>query len=225
MKLTKKEMAKMIDHTLLKAVGTPDEVTQLCREALEYGFASVCVNPYYVPLAGKLLKGSEVLVCTVIGFPLGATSTAAKAFEAEEAVRAGAKEVDMVVNIGLLKAGRQEEVLKDIRAVVEAATAVDKDAVVKVIIETCYLTDEEKIMACKLSQEAGAHFVKTSTGFGTGGATVEDIALMRKTVGPQMGIKASGGIKNAVQALAMIEAGATRIGASAGIGIVSELEE
>lgn len=225
MKLTKNEMAKMIDHTLLKAVGTPDEVTQLCREALEYGFASVCVNPYHVPLAKQLLEGSDVLVCTVIGFPLGATSTAAKAFEAEEAVRAGAREVDMVINIGLLKAGRQDEVLKDIRSVVEAATAVDKDAVVKVIIETCYLTDDEKIIACKLSKEAGAHFVKTSTGFGTGGATVEDIALMRKTVGPQMGVKASGGIKNARQAMDMVEAGATRIGASAGMSIVSELEE
>lgn len=225
MKLTKKEMAKMIDHTLLKAVGTPDEVTRLCREALEYRFASVCVNPYHVPLAGKILAGSDVLVCTVIGFPLGATSTAAKAFEAGEAVRAGAKEVDMVINLGLLKAGRQDEALKDIRAVVEAAAAVDKDAVVKVIIETCYLTDEEKIVACRLSKEAGAHFVKTSTGFGTGGATVEDIALMRKTIGPQMGVKASGGIKNARQAMAMVGAGATRIGASAGIGIVSEMEE
>lgn len=225
MKLTKKEMAKMIDHTLLKAVGAPEEVTRLCREALEYGFASVCVNPCHVPLAKDLLDGSEVLVCTVIGFPLGATSTAAKAFEAAEAVRSGAKEVDMVINLGWLKSGWQEEVLKDIRSVVEAAMAEDKDAAVKVIIETCYLTDEEKITACKLAKEAGAHFVKTSTGFGTGGATVEDIALMRKAVGPQMGVKASGGIKNARQALKLVEAGATRIGASAGIGIVSEMED
>lgn len=225
MTLTKKQMAKMIDHTLLKAVGTPEEVTQLCREALEYEFASVCVNPYHVPMAKKLLEGSDVLVCTVIGFPLGANSTAVKAFEAEEAVRAGAKEVDMVINIGLLKAGRQDKVLNDIRAVVEKTTAVDKDAVVKVIIETCYLTDEEKIIACNLSKEAGAHYVKTSTGFGTGGATVEDIALMRKAVGPQMGVKASGGIKNARQAVDMVEAGATRIGASAGMSIVAEMKE
>ncbi|KJS17309.1 MAG: deoxyribose-phosphate aldolase [Peptococcaceae bacterium BRH_c4b] len=221
--IDKKQMAGMIDHTLLKAVGTGEDVRHLCREALEYGFASVCINPCYVPLAAKILAGSDVVVCAVIGFPLGATSSAAKAFEAGEAVRAGASEVDMVINVGALKAGRHEEVRRDILAVVEAAMSERQDALVKVIIETCYLTDEEKAAACMLARDAGAHFVKTSTGFGTGGATVEDVALMRKTVGPDMGVKASGGIKNALQALAMIEAGASRIGASAGKEIIAQL--
>ena len=221
--IDKKQMAGMIDHTLLKAVGTGEDVQQLCREALEYGFASVCINPCYVPLAAKILAGSDVVVCTVIGFPLGATSSAAKAYEAGEAVRAGASEVDMVINVGALKAGCHEEVRQDIRAVVEATMSERQDTLVKVIIETCYLTDKEKVAACILSRDAGAHFVKTSTGFGTGGATVEDVALMRKTVGPDMGVKASGGIKNVLQALAMIEAGASRIGASAGKEIIAQL--
>ncbi len=221
--IDKKQMAGMIDHTLLNAVATGEDVRQLCREALEYGFASVCTNPCYVLLAAKILAGSDVAVCTVIGFPLGATSFAAKAYEAGEAVRAGALEVDMVINIGALKSGRFEEVRRDIRAVVEAAMSERQDALVKVIIETCYLTGEEKVAACRLARDAGAHFVKTSTGFGTGGATVEDVALMRKTVGPDMGVKASGGIKNALQALAMIEAGASRIGASAGKEIIAQL--
>lgn len=215
----------MIDHTLLKAVGTPDEVRRLCLEAMEYGFASVCVNPCYIPLARKILAGSEVKVCAVIGFPLGAATSAVKAFEAGEAVRAGAGEVDMVINIGLLKGGRYDDVLEDIRAVVKAAADANQEAIVKVIIEICYLTDEEKVKACQLAGDAGAHFVKTSTGFGTGGATVEDVALLRKTVGPKMGVKASGGIKTARQAIDMIMAGATRIGASAGIEIISELKE
>ncbi|MDA8234077.1 MAG: deoxyribose-phosphate aldolase [Clostridia bacterium] len=216
-------MAKLIDHTILKANATEEEITQLCREAAEYGFASVCINPYHVPLAHKLLADSGVPVCTVIGFPLGASATAVKAYETTEAVKAGAKEVDMVINIGLLIKGQNELVQKDIQAVVDAAAAVDKSAIVKVIIETSYLTDEQKVTACKLAKEAGAHFVKTSTGFSASGATVEDIRLMRQTVGPDIGVKASGGIRNTQQALAMVEAGASRIGASAGIAIIAEL--
>ncbi len=223
MNLTKQEMAKLIDHTILKANATEEEITQLCREAAEYGFASVCINPYHVPLAHKLLADSGVPVCTVIGFPLGASATAVKAYETTEAVKAGAKEVDMVINIGLLIKGQNELVQKDIQAVVDAAAAVDKSAIVKVIIETSYLTDEQKVTACKLAKEAGAHFVKTSTGFSASGATVEDIRLMRQTVGPDIGVKASGGIRNTQQALAMVEAGASRIGASAGIAIIAEL--
>lgn len=225
MKISKREMAKMIDHTLLKAAATGEDIRQLCREAGDYGFATVCVNPCHVPLARDMLAGTGTGVCTVIGFPLGATSSAAKAFEAAEAIESGACEVDMVINIGALKSGSYDQVLQDIRAVVRAAEAAEQAALVKVIIETCYLTDGEKVAACRLAGEAGAHFVKTSTGFGTGGATVEDIALMRKTVGPGMGVKASGGIKNARQALSMIEAGATRIGASAGMEIIAEIAD
>lgn len=221
MTITKSQMAKMIDHTILKSVATEEDITKLCHEAAEQGFASVCINPIYVSLAVKLLANSNVPVCTVIGFPLGANTTATKAFEAAEAVKDGAKEVDMVINVGLLKSGRTAEVLQDIRTVVEAVAAADKSAIVKVIIETCLLTDEEKVTACNLSKEAGAHFVKTSTGFSTGGATAADIALMRKTVGPEMGVKASGGIRNTEQAVAMVEAGANRIGASAGIEIIA----
>lgn len=223
MKITREELAGMIDHTMLKPVATRADIIKLCAEAREYGFASVCVNPYYVPLAAEQLKGSDVLVCTVIGFPLGSNSTAVKAFEAREAVKNGAREVDMVINIGALKELNEGVVLEDIRAVVEAARSHDTAAITKVIIETCYLTREEKIKACRLAVQAGAHFVKTSTGFGDGGATVEDIALMREIVGPGMGVKASGGIKNARQALAMIRAGANRIGASAGVDIINEM--
>lgn len=221
--MTARELAKSIDHTLLKPVASKDDVIKLCQEAKEYGFASVCINPSFVPQAAEQLKGSDVLVCTVIGFPLGCTTTAAKVAETVDAVQKGAKEVDMVINIGALKDGRTEFVLDDIKAVVEAAQSVDSEAITKVIIETCYLTREEKILACELAKKAGAHFVKTSTGFGSGGATVEDIALMRETVGPKMGVKASGGIRNAQNALAMLEAGASRIGASAGIAIVQAL--
>lgn len=224
MSITKREMAKMIDHTLLKPAATEEEITKLCCQADKHGFASVCVNSCYVSQAVKLLVNSAVPVCTVVGFPLGATTTATKAFEAAEAVKAGAKEVDMVINVGLLKSGRITDVLQDIRAVAETVVASDKSAIVKVIIETCLLTDEEKVTACNLSKEAGAHFVKTSTGFSTGGATVEDIALMRKTVGPEMGVKASGGIRNTEQAVIMVEAGANRIGASAGIEILAGCE-
>lgn len=212
-------LAGMIDHTLLKADATAEQVTKLCREAAQYKFASVCVNSCYVPLAAKLLAGSGVKVCTVIGFPLGAASTPAKAAEARQAVADGATELDMVLNVGAMKSGDTEAVGEDIRQVVLAG---DSKAIVKVILETCLLTDDQKVAACYLAKAAGAAFVKTSTGFSTGGATVEDIRLMRKTVGPAMGVKASGGIRDAATAQAMIAAGATRIGASASIAIVTE---
>jgi len=212
-------IAQYIDHTLLAANATRQQITKLCEEARQHGFASVCVNPCHVALCAQLLEGSDVKVCTVIGFPLGATSTAAKAFETIQAIVDGAAEVDMVLNVGALKDGRTEEVRQDIAAVVQAAA---KQAAVKVIIETCLLTDEEKRTACLLAKEAGAQFVKTSTGFSKGGATVSDIALMRETVGPDMGVKASGGIRDLTAAKAMIAAGATRIGASAGVAIAAE---
>ncbi|UFJ43167.1 deoxyribose-phosphate aldolase [Brevibacillus humidisoli] len=211
------ELNKYIDHTLLKPDATAEMIDRLCEEAKQYQFASVCVNPTWVRRAAGHLAGTEVKVCTVIGFPLGATTPEAKAAETRDAVSGGAGEVDMVLNVGALKSGDLELVRRDIAAVVEAAAGV----LVKVILETGLLTDEEKVTACKLCVEAGAHFVKTSTGFGPGGATVEDIALMRKTVGPGIGVKASGGVRDRAAALAMIEAGATRIGASAGIAIVT----
>ena len=220
--ITRKNIAAMIDHTLLKPDASEAQIARICAEAREYSFASVCVNPGYVPQCAEALVGSPVKVCTVIGFPLGATTSASKAFEAREAVENGAGEVDMVVNIGKIKSGSWDYVKSDIQAVVDAVRG---KALTKVIIETCLLTDEEKVRVCQLAKEAGADFVKTSTGFSTGGAKVEDIALMRKTVGPQMGVKASGGIHNAAEALALIEAGATRIGASAGIAIVNGIEE
>lgn len=213
-------VAKMIDHTLLKADATNDQVTKLCQEAKEYTFASVCVNPTWVKYAAEQLAGSEVKVCTVIGFPLGATTPETKAFETTNAIENGAGEVDMVINIGALKDGNYELVEADIRAVVEAAKG---KALTKVIIETCLLTDEEKVKACELSVKAGADYVKTSTGFSTGGATVADIELMRKTVGPEIGVKASGGVRSVEDAENMIKAGATRIGASSGVAIVNGL--
>lgn len=214
--MNKKELARMIDHTILKAEATEKEIEKLCKEALEYNFASVCVNPSMVEKAYSLLKESEVKVCTVIGFPLGATTTEVKAFETEDVIKKGATEVDMVINVGKLKEGNVEYVKKDIEAVVNAAKG---KALTKVIIETCLLTDEEKVTACKLSKEAGADFVKTSTGFSTGGATASDIKLMRETVGKDLGVKASGGVRSLEDAMAMIENGATRIGASASIAI------
>lgn len=223
MEISQAQMASMIDHTLLKPFAGRQDIIKLCQEARKYNFASVCIHPYYVPLAVDQLQGSSIKVCTVIGFPLGSNSTAVKVFEAVDAVTKGAGEVDMVINIGALKEGHQDIVLKDIEGVVNAVKEINTEAVVKVIIETCYLTTEEKVLACQLAQRAGAHYVKTSTGFGSGGATVEDIMLMRKTVGPKMGIKASGGIKSAQQAVAMVAAGANRIGASAGVAIISEL--
>ncbi|NWG07227.1 MAG: deoxyribose-phosphate aldolase [Chloroflexi bacterium] len=211
-------LAKMIDHTLLKPDATQQEIAQLCFEAKKYGFASVCVNPTWVELCAQLLKGSPVKVCTVVGFPLGATSSETKAFETETAIRQGATEIDMVINIGALKARDLETVAKDIRGVVQVAHS--HGVLVKVIIETVLLTNEEKTIACLLSKEAGADFVKTSTGFAGGGATVHDVELMRKTVGPQMGVKASGGVRTFEDAANMIKAGATRIGASAGVKII-----
>jgi len=236
--LTRKALAGMIDHTLLKPQATVRDILALCEEAKENGFISVCINPAYVPLAGSNLDGSGVRVCTVVGFPLGATTTATKAAEAAEAVRSGADEIDMVMNIGALKGDRDDLVEKDIRAVVEAAReAYAKRAVsmarpvqagarviVKVIIEACYLTDEEKVRACQAAVRAGADFVKTSTGFGSGGATVEDVRLMRRTVGPSVGVKAAGGVRTLRDAEAMIEAGANRIGASAGVAILREFD-
>ena len=209
---------RYIDHTLLKADATPAQIEKLCGEALTYHFASVCVNSCYVPLCAQRLKGSDVAVCCVAGFPLGAMLTEAKAAETRLAVAAGAQEVDMVINVGKAKAGDWAYVEADIRAVVEAAGA----AHVKVILECCLLTDEEKQRACACAKAAGAAFVKTSTGFSSGGATVQDVALMRRAVGPAMGVKAAGGIRTRQDALAMLEAGANRLGASAGIAIVTE---
>jgi len=214
------KIAQMIDHTVLKADTTAKQIEVLCQEAAEYKFASVCVNPTWVKKCAELLKDSEVKVCTVIGFPLGANTPEVKAFETAQAIQDGAEEVDMVINIGALKDGNNELVERDIKAVVDAAKG---KALTKVIIETCLLTEEEKVRACELAVKAGADYVKTSTGFSTGGATKEDIALMRKTVGPEIGVKASGGVRNAEDAEVMIAAGATRIGASAGIAIVKGL--
>lgn len=213
-----KKIAAMIDHTLLKATATAEQIREYCREAKEKHFASVCVNPCHVKLASEELKGSGVRVCTVVGFPLGANTTDVKAYEAGKAVKEGANEVDMVINIGALKEGNAIYVEDEIIKVVSASKGAD----VKVIIETCYLTDEEKVLACEAAKMAGADFVKTSTGFGTGGATVEDVELMRKTVGQYMGVKASGGIKSLNDAISMIEAGASRIGTSSGKAIIEE---
>lgn len=211
-------LAGMIDHTLLKPDATPDQIAQLCFEARKHGFASVCVNPGWVPLCAQLLQGSPVKVCTVIGFPLGATAPEVKAFETQNAIDHGATEIDMVLNIGALKARDLDLVARDIRGVVQTAHA--RGPIVKVILETALLTDEEKTIACLIAKEAGADFVKTSTGFSGGGATVQDIALMRRVVGPEMGVKASGGVRTFEDAESMIKAGATRIGASAGVKII-----
>ncbi|MBN2221354.1 MAG: deoxyribose-phosphate aldolase [Vallitaleaceae bacterium] len=210
-------LSKYIDHTILKPDAMKEEVLAICKEAIVYDFASVCVNQYYTKLVKEQLAGSDVMVCTVVGFPLGAVAKEVKAFETEMAIRDGADEIDMVINIGALKDGEDELVKKDIEAVVEAA----KGHTVKVIIETCLLNDEEKVKACQLSLEAGAHFVKTSTGFSKGGATVEDVTLMRKTVGTKAKVKASGGVRDYDGAMAMIEAGANRIGASSGVKIMN----
>ncbi len=210
-------IANMIDHTALKADTTAAAIKQLCEEAKEYHFASVCVNPTWVKKAAELLHGSDVKVCTVIGFPLGASTTETKAFETKDAIEKGATEVDMVINIGALKDKNDDLVERDIKAVVDAARG---KALTKVIIETSLLTEEEKIRACQLAVKAGADFVKTSTGFSTGGATTEDISLMRRIVGEGIGVKASGGVRDTAGAEAMIKAGATRIGASSGVSIV-----
>ena len=218
--MDKKTIASMIDHTLLKPEATPAQVEKLCAEAAEYHFASVCVNPVYIPLAARLLDGTGVKVCCVVGFPLGAIAPEQKAAEAASCAAMGAEELDMVIHVGAAKAGDWALVQRDIAGVVKAAAG----RTVKVIIETCLLTDEEKVKACEAAKAAGADFVKTSTGFSIGGATTHDIALMRKTVGPEMGVKASGGIRDYATAMAMIEAGANRIGASAGIEIVAAAE-
>ncbi len=211
-------LAKTIDHTLLKPDATPDQIAQLCFEARKYGFASVCINPAWVKLSAQLLQGSPVKVCTVIGFPLGASAPEVKTFETRNAIEQGATEIDMVINVGALKARDLELVARDIRGVV--AEAHGRGAIVKVIIEAVLLTDEEKTIACLLSKEAGADFVKTSTGFAGGGATVHDVTLMRRVVGPEMGVKAAGGVRTYADAESMLKAGATRIGASAGVKII-----
>ncbi|NND01989.1 MAG: deoxyribose-phosphate aldolase [Acidimicrobiia bacterium] len=213
------DLAKYIDHTLLKPDATEADIDELCAEAVEYGFASVCVNPAWVKRAAQQVRGSKVTVCSVIGFPFGATPPEIKALEARRAIRDGAREIDMVLNIGALKSGDNEFVRKDIAKVVDSCH--EAGAILKVIIETSLLTDEEKVIASHLAQMAKADFVKTSTGFAGGGATVHDVLLMRETVGPKMGVKASGGVRSREDAEEMIAAGATRIGASAGIAIVT----
>jgi deoxyribose-phosphate aldolase len=216
--MTPEQIAGMIDHTVLSAVSSEADIVRICKEAKEYGFATVCVNPYWVPVAARELTGSKVGLTTVIGFPLGASRTEIKAAEAADAILAGATEIDMVINVGALKSGHIEAVKHDIEMVVNSCKG---KAVVKVIIETCYLTDDEKSQAARLCKAAGADFVKTSTGFGTGGATVEDIALIRHVVGPEMGIKASGGVRDLKIARQLIQAGATRLGCSSSIAIVT----
>ena len=207
------------DHTILKAEATEAQVAKICEEALTHRFASVCVNQYYTAFVAKKLKGSGVKTCTVVGFPLGMSDTRVKAFETKAAIEDGAEEVDMVINVGALKDGKYDYVREDIRTLKEIC---GKDIVLKVIIETCLLTDEEKVKACELAKEAGADFVKTSTGFSTGGAKAEDVALMRRTVGHKLGVKASGGIHTAEEAQAMIDAGASRLGTSATLAIIGE---
>ena len=217
--MTREEILSHVDHTLLKPEATWPQIQTLCDEAIANHTASVCINTCYVKQAVEYMAG-RIPVCCVVGFPLGAMDTASKAFEAKTAIENGAAEVDMVINIGRLKNKEYDAVREDIRAVKQAVG----DKILKVIIETCLLTDEEKVKACEAAKAAGAHFVKTSTGFSTGGATTHDIALMRKTVGPEMGVKASGGVRDYETAMAMIEAGANRIGASAGIAIVAAAE-
>lgn len=223
MNLTQSQLAKYMDHTLLRADATLDGIDRVVAEAKQFGCASVCVNPFWVPYVARLLDGSGVATCTVVGFPLGASSTASKVFETTDAIANGADEIDMVINIGELKAGHAELVREDIRAVAEATHAGGK--LLKVIIECCLLTDDEKRLACLLCAEAGADFVKTSTGFSTSGATVADVALMRECVGPDFGVKAAGGIRTLADAYAMIEAGASRLGVSAAASILAELDE
>ena len=215
-------LAGLIDHTLLKPEASHEEIAQLCSEARQYGFASVCVNPSNVKLCAQLLKGSPVAICTVVGFPLGATPTDVKVFEAQQAIREGATEIDMVINVGAVKSREYELVRQDIASVATACHAAN--AILKVILEAALLTEEEKVIACQLAKVAGADFVKTSTGFGPGGATAEDVALMRRVVGPNIGVKAAGGIRTTEDARRMIAAGASRIGASASVKIVGGAE-
>lgn len=221
MKITKQQLAGMIDHSLLRPNATLEELKKVCQEAVEYGFKAVCINPIFVADAASLLRGKDVLVCSVVGFPFGTHSSEIKAKETAEVIERGAREVDMVIQVGALKDKRNQDVVKDIRAVVDAA----RGCPVKVILETCYLTEEEKVRACRLVMEAGAAFVKTSTGFASGGATIEDLKLMRKTVGKDLGVKAAGGIRTLQDALKMIEAGANRLGTSGSVAIIRQLEE
>lgn len=211
---------KYIDHTLLRADSTEEQIVNICNESKKYDFMSVCINPYWVKKAAESLQGSNVKVCTVVGFPLGANLTEVKVFETKQAIKDGANEIDMVINVGELKNKNYEVVKNDIKAVVDAAKGL---AVTKAIIETCLLTDEEKVKVCELAKEAGIDFVKTSTGFSTGGATAGDVKLMRKTVGPNLGVKASGGVRSLEDAKKFIEAGATRLGASSGVKIIEDL--
>jgi deoxyribose-phosphate aldolase len=220
MKITKQQLASMIDHSLLRPNATLEELKRVCREAIDYKFKAVCINPIFVEEAASLLKETEVLVCSVVGFPFGAHTPGAKAFETGEVIRLGAQEVDMVIRVGALKDKKDREVVGDIRAVVEAA----RGCPVKVILETCFLTDEEKIRGCGLVLEAGASFVKTSTGFASGGATVEDVKLMRRMVGNSFGVKAAGGIRTLEDALNMIEAGANRLGTSGSVAIIQKFD-
>ncbi|HVB08614.1 MAG TPA: deoxyribose-phosphate aldolase [Candidatus Acidoferrales bacterium] len=218
--MEQQNIAKLIDHTLLKPEAASAQIRTLCEEAVRLGFASVCINPWYVPLAAELVRGSTVKVCTVVGFPLGATMPQVKVFETEQAIKNGADEIDMVINIGALKSGEDEAVESDICGVVDASHR--GDAICKVILETALLTGEEKIRACRAAKNADADYVKTSTGFGPGGATVEDVSLMRSIVGPKIGIKAAGGIRTLEDLKKMLAAGATRIGSSSGVKILEE---
>ncbi|HOJ92272.1 MAG TPA: deoxyribose-phosphate aldolase [Dictyoglomaceae bacterium] len=219
--MDKKTLAKMIDHTLLKPIATTKDIEKLCLEAIEYGFYSVCINSCYIPLAKNFLEGTDIKICTVIDFPLGASATSIKVFQVSKTLELGANEFDMVINIGALKDRRRDYLANEIREIVKAA----ENHIVKVIIETCYLTDDEKVYATEIIKESGAHFVKTSTGFGTGGATVEDILLLKRVAGEDLKIKASGGIRDFEQALNMIKAGADRIGASNSVSIVNGIRE
>lgn len=219
--MKKQNLARMMDHTLLKAFATPNQIKALCEEAISIHAASVCVNPCNVAIAKAALCGSDVKVCTVVGFPLGANTSATKAFETKDAIANGAEEIDMVINIGALKGGNVDLVYEDIKAVVDAANG----TLVKVIIETCYLTDEEKKRACQMAKKAGAAFVKTSTGFGTNGATVHDVALMKETIGSCMKVKASGGMRTYADVIPIIEAGADRLGVSSSLAILADAEE
>lgn len=217
-KTDKNKLSSFIDHTLLKPNATKKEIVKLCKEAIKYGFASICVNPIWVPLCAKLLKGTNVKVSTVVGFPLGATKSEVKTYEAMEAKKDGAQEIDMVINIGELKSGNYKFVEYEIKNVIRS---VGKNVIVKVILETGYLTKREKIITCRLAKKVGAHFVKTSTGFGPSGATVSDVKLLRKIVGNRIGVKAAGGIGDRATAIKMIKAGATRIGSSSGVKLIS----
>jgi len=221
MKITRQQLSSIIDHSLLRPNATREQLRKLCEEAIAYGFKAVCVNPIHVADAAQMLKGKEVLVCSVVGFPFGTHSPKTKAFEAQEAIRFGAREVDMVIRVGALKERRDREVVEDIRAVVQAAGGYP----VKVILETCYLTVEEKIRGCRISVEAGASFVKTSTGFAEEGAKVEDVRLMREIVGKEFGVKAAGGIRTLADAAKMIEAGANRLGTSGSVAMIKELQD